>query len=90
MVAAIRRVVGEPRPAVRRFPWWILPLAAPFNETMRELREMRGFWRTPVRLDNARLLALLGSEPHTRLDEAVRATLEGLGCLGPGPDQPPR
>jgi len=42
---------------------------------------MRYLWQKPVRLRNARLVALLGSEPHTPLDAAVRATLEGLGCL---------
>ena len=42
---------------------------------------MRYLWREPLRLDNARLVAFLGAEPHTPLDEAVRETLEGLGCL---------
>jgi len=28
-----------------------------------------------------RLHAVLGEEPHTPLDDAVRATLQGLGCL---------
>jgi hypothetical protein len=37
-----------------------------------------------VRLDNAKLVAFLGSEPHTPIDEAVRSTLEGLGCLPAG------
>jgi hypothetical protein len=44
--------------------------------------QTRGYlWREPVRMDNARLVAALGQEPHTRLDEAVEATLVGLGCL---------
>jgi nucleoside-diphosphate-sugar epimerase len=42
---------------------------------------MRYLWREPLRLDNARLVAALGKEPHTPLDEAVRRTLVGLGCL---------
>jgi len=45
------------------------------------MREMRYLWRTPVRLDNARLIAVLGHEPHTPLDEAVFATLVGQGVL---------
>jgi len=49
----------------------------------REMAEMRYLWREPVRMDNTRLRAVLGSEPHTPLDEAVRTTLEGLGCLPP-------
>jgi hypothetical protein len=35
----------------------------------------------PVRLDNAKLIAFLGAEPHTPIDAAVRATLVGLRCL---------
>jgi nucleoside-diphosphate-sugar epimerase len=60
-------------------------LAAPFNETLRELWEMRYLWQQAVRLDNARLVAVLGSEPHTPLDVAVERTLEGLGCLPSAP-----
>jgi len=32
-------------------------------------------------MDNARLIAALGQEPHTPLDEAVEAALVGLGCF---------
>ena len=32
-------------------------------------------WRTPVQMDNARLIEVLGREPHTPLDEAVEAAL---------------
>ncbi|MBO9516176.1 MAG: NAD(P)H-binding protein [Variovorax sp.] len=82
MHAAIRRASGRPDLRVRRFPWWLATLASPFVPVFRELREMRYLWQRPVRLRNARLVALLGSEPHTPLDTAVAATLEGLGCLG--------
>ncbi|WP_431274130.1 SDR family NAD(P)-dependent oxidoreductase [Variovorax ureilyticus] len=81
MQAAIRRASGRPDLPVRRFPWRLAMLASPFVPMLRELREMRYLWQTPVRLRNARLVALLGSEPHTQLDAAVRATLEGLGCI---------
>ena len=37
-----------------------------------------------VRLDNAKLIAFLGAEPHTPLDAAVRASLVELGCLPDG------
>jgi len=56
-------------------------LASPFVTTLRELLEMRYLWRLPLRLSNARLLAVLAREPHTSLDEAVEATLVRLGCL---------
>jgi nucleoside-diphosphate-sugar epimerase len=79
--AAIARAVGGRPPAMRRFPWPLVTLAAPFVPLFRELREMRYLWRTPVRMDNGRLVRFLGAEPHTPLDEAVRETLAGLGCL---------
>jgi len=78
MVRAIARAAGDERPNVRRLPWGLLSLAAPFNETLRELLEMRPFWREPVRLDNRRLVAFLGEEPRTSLDVAVAATMRGL------------
>lgn len=84
MTGAICRVVGRQtgaRPALKAFPWWLITLASPFVATLRELREMRYLWQAPLPLDNARLLAVLGQEPHTPLDEAVRATLEGMGNL---------
>jgi nucleoside-diphosphate-sugar epimerase len=83
MCAAIARVVARHggRASIGRFPWWLVRLATPFNETLRELWDMRYLWRQPVRLNNARLVDVLGAEPHTPLDVAVAHTLEGLGCL---------
>jgi nucleoside-diphosphate-sugar epimerase len=84
MVEAIRRVVGG-MVKVRAFPWWIVPLAAPFVPFMRELKEMRYLWREPIRMGNDRLVAELGFEPQTPLDDAVRASLQSLGCLPAAP-----
>lgn len=72
---------GGRAPARKPFPWWLIALASPFVTTLRELREMRYLWRQPIRMDNRRLTALLGSEPHTPLEQAVEATLQGLGCI---------
>lgn len=84
MTQAIQQVVlcrtGQ-QPRVGRFPWWLLKVAAPFVVTLREMQEMRYLWQTPLRLDNTRLVAALGREPHTPLEQAVEATLLGLGCL---------
>lgn len=80
MAAAINRVVGGNN-RVRAFAWWMVPLAAPFVTFLRELKEMRYLWRKPLRMTNGRLVAELGSEPHTPIDEAVRATLVAFGCL---------
>lgn len=84
MSGAIQRVVMRRTgmaPRVSAFPWWLLALASPFVSAFREMREMRYLWRTPVRMDNARLVAALGREPHTPLDQAVEATLVGIGSL---------
>ncbi len=80
LVAALSRVAGR-KLSVSRMPWFALPLIAPFNETMREMLEMRYLWETPVLLDNAKLTARLGAEPHTPIDAALRATLEGMNAL---------
>ena len=84
MAEAIRRAVRTDSgrtPTVRRFPWALLMLASPFVTVLREMREMRYLWREPIRMDNAKLVATLGTEPHTPLDAAVRDSLLGLGCL---------
>ncbi|MBE9607451.1 NAD(P)H-binding protein [Acetobacteraceae bacterium H6797] len=78
MAGAIRRALGRELP-MARFPWWAVGLARPAVPLFRELWEMRYLWREPVRLSNARLVALLGQEPRTPLDEAVGATLRSLG-----------
>ncbi|HEY7978387.1 MAG TPA: NAD(P)H-binding protein [Rhizomicrobium sp.] len=81
MVQSIRRVTAKPKLKMRRFPWPLIVLGSPFVALFRELREMRYLWKVPVHITNARLVSVLGEEPHTPLDEAVRTTLEGLGCL---------
>jgi len=80
MVEAVQRVVAKPV-SVRTFPWWLLAVIWPFVRLLRELHEMRYLWMRPIRLDNARLLELLGSEPHTPIEQAVEASLIGIGCL---------
>ncbi|HUD50621.1 NAD-dependent epimerase/dehydratase family protein [Parvibaculum sp.] len=78
---ATRRAAGKPDAPIRRFPWFAVYLAAPFVETFREMLEMRYLWKVPVKLDNRKLIAFLGEEPHTPTEEALRLTLKGLGCL---------
>ena len=84
MADAVRRAVvrrGDAAPKLRPFVWWLVTLASPFVPTFRELREMRYLWNAPIRMSNRRLLGVLGYEPHTPLDTAVEATLEGMGCF---------
>ena len=81
----IRKVTGRPKLPLSGFPWIVVRLAAPFNETLRELQEMRYLWNKPIGLDNAKLTAFLGEEPHTALETALRATLADMGCLTEAP-----
>lgn len=83
MVDAIRYAARVPHAPVKRLPWFALTLLSPFVETFREMREMRYLWKQPLRLDNSKLVAFLGHEPHTSLDIAVRTTLADLGCIEP-------
>jgi nucleoside-diphosphate-sugar epimerase len=80
---ATRRAAGKPNAPIRRFPWFFIYALAPFVETFREMLEMRYLWKKPVKLDNAKLVAFLGEEPHTPTDRMLRETLTGLGCLQP-------
>ncbi len=85
MAQAIRRAVMEANPdakvRIAALPWWAMMAIAPFVETLREMKEMRYLWQQPLRLAGRRLQAVLGDEPFTPLDVAVRTALAGLGCL---------
>lgn len=84
MAAAVARVVARHSgltPKIGRFPMWLIDVLSPFLATFREMREMRYLWRESVWLDNTKLVATLGHEPHTPLDAALEASLRGLGCL---------
>jgi nucleoside-diphosphate-sugar epimerase len=82
MAAAIRRAVGNPNLHVWPFPWFIVFGLSPFVTLFRETKEMRYLWREPIVMDGSRLKAFLGDAlPATPLDDAVRTTLVGLGCL---------
>ncbi len=80
LVEAIRRAVGR-TVSVWRMPWFAVAAASPFVALFREMVEMRYLWKVPLQLDNTRLEALIGPEPHTPVDDAVWATLGSLGCL---------
>lgn len=84
MTDALRRVAGRKVP-IWSFPWWLMRLAAPFGGFPREAAEIAQYWRHPVRFDNRRLVDLIGPEPRTDLDLAVRASLVDMGCLAPEP-----
>ena len=80
LVAGLEAAAGR-RLSVGRLPWFALAAAAPFNETLREMQEVRYLWRREVLLDGGKLAARLGAEPRTPLAEALRAALDGQGSL---------
>lgn len=79
---AIREAVWRDVPE-RAFPWWLMRLLSPFGGFPAAVRDVEPYWRNPIRLDNSRLVALLGSEPHTPVNVAIRDTLREMGCLEP-------
>jgi len=81
MIAAIRKATGNPDIKMRKLPWLLMRLLSPFVPLFRELLEMRYLWATPIHMGNARLKEVLGTEPRTPLDLAVRETLISIGCV---------
>ncbi len=62
-----------------QLPWSVIRIGALFVPTWAALMEMRYLWDTAHALDNRKLVALLGKEPHTPLAQAVSMTLNDLG-----------
>ncbi len=83
MARGLARAAGLPETRVRAFPWPIVRLVAPFVPFLREVVEMRYLWAKPIRLDNSRLERLIGAEPHTDLDTALRRCLTAWDCVAP-------
>jgi len=79
---AIRTAFGRDLPE-HAFPWWLMRLLAPFGGFPEAVKDVATYWRHPVRLDNRRLIELIGDEPRTPLETAVRDTLRGIDCLPP-------
>jgi nucleoside-diphosphate-sugar epimerase len=67
----------------KTMPWAVIKLLAWVNPTLAALVEMRYLWDTPHALDNRKLVALIGAEPHTPLPQALQATLNDLGLCKP-------
>lgn len=77
----VAAAIGRPESKIRSFPWFAVYLGAPFVEMFRELIEMRYLWSERLELDNRKLVAFLGQEPHTPLLQALRETLTGMGSM---------
>ena len=69
----------------KTMPWTIMQLLGWVNPTLAALVEMRYLWDTPHALDNRKLTALIGAEPHTPLPQALQAALNDLGLCKPAP-----
>ncbi|PWR19317.1 NAD(P)H-binding protein [Zavarzinia aquatilis] len=85
LLAACRAATGRDALRLGRFPWPLVRLAAPVVPLFREMAELRYLWQVPLRLDNRRLTAFLGAEPHTPAPVALREALRTLGCLAAAP-----
>jgi nucleoside-diphosphate-sugar epimerase len=89
LLAGIERAATElglaPERGFRRggVPWGLMRAGAVFVPAWREIAEMAYLWRVPHALDGAELRATVGELAVTPLDDALRATLRGLG-FGPG------
>jgi nucleoside-diphosphate-sugar epimerase len=77
MAQQVCRVRGINVRAIKSFPWWMVRMGAPFLNVLREMLEMRYLWQVPLELDNGKLRAFLGCEPHTPIETALAATLDG-------------
>ncbi|WP_316862653.1 NAD(P)H-binding protein [uncultured Cohaesibacter sp.] len=78
LIEGIARVSGHDV-KLRAFPWWLMRVLAPLVGFAREVVEIEPYWKNELKLENDRLVAFLGSEPHTELDSALRETLLWMG-----------
>lgn len=82
MAERVCGVLGLGIRRIKRFPWWVVNLASPFVNAFHEMLEMRYLWQIPLELDNAKLRAAIGPEPHTPIDVALAAALgRSLGAV---------
>jgi nucleoside-diphosphate-sugar epimerase len=75
MAEEVCRVRGISSRRIKPFPWWAIKLASPFVNVCHEMLEMRYLWQVPLQMDNSKLRALIGSESHTPMEDALAATL---------------
>ena len=82
----IARAQGWVRPDAqlrwKSMPWGVIRVGALFVPTWASLLEMRYLWNTPHALANDKLCALIVTEPHTPLAQALEQSLRDLGLLG--------
>ncbi|WP_439520330.1 NAD-dependent epimerase/dehydratase family protein [Hydrogenophaga sp.] len=72
---------------VAGLPWPLLRLVGPLVPSWAALAALRYLWKQPHRLDNRRLLSIIGDEPHTPWPLALGRTLQHLKLLPLAPVQ---
>ena len=82
MAEGVCGVLGMSNQRIKPFPWWVVKLASPLVNAFHEMLEMRYLWQVPMQLDNTKLRALIGSEPHTPIGVALAATLDRPRAIG--------
>lgn len=75
MAERVCSALGLSNRRIKAFPWWLVKLGSPFVNALHEMLEMRYLWQIPLELDNAKLRASIGQEPHTPIEVALAATL---------------
>lgn len=81
MINAVIKEAQQPQFSVQKTPWLLIKVLSPFIPIFREMSEMHYLWKKPFQLNNQRLIKFLKEEPHTPLNEAVKQSLLGLGCV---------
>ncbi|WP_066270902.1 NAD-dependent epimerase/dehydratase family protein [Hydrogenophaga palleronii] len=72
---------------VKSLPWPLIRAMGLVMPSFEALAALRYLWNQPHRLDNRRLLALIGSEPHTAWPVALRHSLQEMALLSPAPTE---
>ena len=75
---SVEKQIGRPL-KLAHLPWWLLRLTGPFKPMFREFVKMSYLNFEPHRLVSKRLAGLIGTVPHTSLDEAVKQALIDQG-----------
>ena len=78
LITAIETAMGQTF-NVREMSWWMVKTVGRLTKVGRELAEFDYLWRTPHRIDGAKLEAAIGEVPHTPLGKAITRSLRELG-----------
>ena len=78
LIAAIEGVTKS-KFNIRPMSWWMIKTFGRLLAIGRELAELEYLWRVPHSISGDKLKAAIGDVPHTRLPDAVAASLRALG-----------